>query len=122
MQLELAIGKGTAQIELHVSAPVRLAIHLAFEEAVRAAAVLLGAVEPEVGVAHQFFAGVAVAGRHGNADRGADHDLIAVDLIGRAQSLNQAGGEIVCLIGRDVGGQDDRELVATKSRQPGPRL
>ena len=75
VQLELAVGEGAPQIELHVAAPLRLAVHLALEEVVHAAAVGLGPIQRHVGVAHQLFRRRAVAGRQRDADAGADHDL-----------------------------------------------
>ena len=81
VHFEFAIGEGAAQIELHVAALLRLPVHLPFEEVMNAAAVGLGAVQRHVGVAHQFLAGVAVAGRERDADAGANDDLDAVDVI-----------------------------------------
>jgi hypothetical protein len=63
MQFELAIGESPAQIELHVAALLRLPVHLTLEKAMPPAAILFRAIKRQVGVAHQFLAGAAVAGR-----------------------------------------------------------
>jgi hypothetical protein len=55
VQLELAIGEGAAQIELHVAALLRLEVHLALEEMMHAATVGLRPVQRHVGIAHQLF-------------------------------------------------------------------
>ena len=62
---------------------------------------------------------VAIAGRQRDADAGADHDLDAVDVVTGAQDLDQPGGEFAGLVRRDVGGQDDRKLVAA---EPGHQI
>jgi hypothetical protein len=61
MQFEVAIGESAAQIELHIAALLRLTIHLALEEAMHTAAFGLGPVQCHVGIAHQLFAGIAIA-------------------------------------------------------------
>ena len=55
-----------------------------------AAAVALGAVQRQVGVAHQLVGVDAVVRADGDADAGADHDLMAVDVVGRAERLDDA--------------------------------
>ena len=119
VQFEFAVGESAAQIELHVAALLRLPVHLPLEETMNAAAVRLRPVQRHVGVAHQFLAGLAVAGRKRNPDAGADHDLDAVDVVTGAQYLDQPGREIARLVRGDVGGQNDRELVAA---EPGDEI
>ena len=116
VQLEFAIGKGAPQVDLHVTAFLRLQIHFALEEMMHAAAVVLGAVQRHVGVAHQLFAVVAVAGRQRDADAGADHDLDAVHVIGFAQRVDQPQRKVVGVVGRNFASQHDRKFVAAESR------
>ena len=84
MQLELAGLHGTAQVGLERAALLHLQVHAVLEEAEGAAAVGLGAIEREVGVAQELLGAGAVGRADGDAHAGADHDLMAVDLVGRA--------------------------------------
>ena len=90
VQLELAGRQRLAQVLLHDAAGLHLQVHRGFEETERAAAVALGAVEREVGVAQQFVGVRSVAGTDRNADADADHGLLAVDVIGLAQRVDDA--------------------------------
>ena len=90
VQLEFACRQRLAQVLLHDAAGLHLQVHHGFEEAERAAAVALGAVEREVGVAQQFVGVRSVAGADRNADADADHGLLAVDVIGLAQRVDDA--------------------------------
>jgi hypothetical protein len=49
------------------------------------------------------------------ADAGADHDLVAVNIVAGAQHLDQPVGEVAGLVRRDVGGQHDCEFVAAET-------
>ena len=60
-------------------------IHLALEEARGAGAVALGAIEGQIGVLEQLVGIVAVARADGNADRGADDDLVVIEVEGGAK-------------------------------------
>ena len=82
VQLELAVGERLAQVELERAARLQPRVHLGLEEAVDAAPVRLGAIERHVGVLQQLVGVVAVARRDGDADAGADHHLVAVDVEG----------------------------------------
>ena len=116
VQLELAGRQRLAQVLLHDAAGLHLQVHLGFEEAERAASVALGAVEREVGVAQQLVGARTVAGADRDADADADDGLLAIDVIGLAQllddALRQRGG-----VGRfrDRGLHDD-EFVAAHAR------
>ena len=79
VQLELAGRQRLAQVVLQRAPRLHLRVHLRLEEAVGAAAVALGAIEREVGVAHQLVGARAVGRADGDADAGADHHLVAVD-------------------------------------------
>ena len=85
VELELAGRQRLAQVVLQGAPRLHLRVHLRLEEAEGAAAVALGAVERQVGVAHQLVGLVAVRRADGDADAGADHHLLAVDLVGRAR-------------------------------------
>ena len=85
VELELAVGQRLAQVELQLAARLHVGVHVRLEEAVDAAPLALGAVQGEVGVLEQLVGIGAVAGRHGDADAGADRDLMAVDVEGLAR-------------------------------------
>jgi hypothetical protein len=89
VQLEFACRQRLAQILFHDAAGLHLQVHHGFEEAECAAAVALGAVEREVGVAQQFVGVRSVAGTDRNADADADHGLLTVDdVIGLTQRVD----------------------------------
>ena len=116
VQLELAGRQRLAQVLLHDAAGLHLQVHRGLEEAERAAAVALGAVEREVGVAQQFVGARSVAGTDRNADADADHGLLAVDVIGLAQRIDDALRQRRGLGGvRDRGLHDD-EFIAAHAR------
>ena len=90
VQLELAFHQRPAQVELHAAPRLHLRVHLRLEEAVGAAAVALGAIERKIGVAQKLVGISPVRGTHGDADAGADDHLLAVDLVGLAQRIDDA--------------------------------
>jgi hypothetical protein len=51
VEFELAVGKGATQVDFHLAALLRQAVHFPFEEAVSTSAVGLGAVKRHVSVA-----------------------------------------------------------------------
>src|ERR1700682_5609289 len=114
VKFKFAIRESATQIKLHIAAFLRLPVHLPLEEPMNAAAIRFRPIQRNVGVAHQFLAGVAVAGRKRDADAGANDNLDAVDVISGAQYLDQPGRIVARLVRRDIGGQYDRELVAAK--------
>ena len=116
VDLELAVGDGLAQVELERAARLQPLVHLALEEAVRAAAVALGEVERHVGVLQQQVGVGAVVRRDGDADAGADHDMPAVDVVGPADQLDDARGELAALLGPADVGLHHREFVAADAR------
>ena len=87
VELEFAGRQRLAQILLHDAAGLHLQVHRGLEEAESAAAVAFGAVQREVGVAQQLVGGQAVARADRDADAGADHGLMAVDVEGLADRM-----------------------------------
>ena len=79
-QAELAARQGDLEPLLEHAAMLQRVVHAALEEVVVAAALALGAIERGIGVLEQRFDVVAVARRERDADRGADVDLVALDL------------------------------------------
>ena len=80
----------------------------------------LGPVEGEIGILEQLVGIGAVARRDGDADAGADRDLMAAELEGLADRLDDAGCERRGgdrLLGRDLhdGRTRRRRAVATVS-------
>ena len=116
MQLEFACRQRLAQVLLHDAAGLHLQVHHGFEEAECAAAVALGAVEREVGVAQQFVGVRSVAGADRNTDADADHGLLAVDVVGLAQRIDDALRQRSGLGGICDRGLHDHELIASHPR------
>ena len=85
IHVQLVRQHGAAQFHFKMTPRLHARIHLRFKEAERALAVRLGAVEREVGALEQFVGVDAVAGRHRNADGGADQHLMAHDIVGFAE-------------------------------------
>ena len=114
-QLELAGLQRAAQVQLQGAARLQLLVHGAFEEMIGAAPVGLGAVEGHVGLFQQLVGVLAVGGRGGHADAGADHHLMALQVEGRGHGLDDASRQT-----RGPGhvlqaGLDHGELVAAQA-------
>ncbi len=112
VKLEFAGRQRLAQVLLHDAAGLHLLVHRGLEETERAAAVALGAVQRKVGVSEQLVGSIAVARADGNADAGADHRLLAVDVIGLADpcdDLLRERGRVSGIRDRSL---DDDEFVA----------
>ena len=90
---ELSALQRLPQIELQQAPRLHLRIHLGVEQPIDAATVRLRAIQGEVGAAQQLVGIHAVLRREGNADTGADDDLVAGDIERRLDQLDQAGGE-----------------------------
>ena len=73
-------------------------------------------VKSHVGVADQFVAVDAVVRRQGNADAGADFNVVAVDRIGFADGGDQPFRETRGVARNRQDALDDRELVASEPR------
>ena len=88
-------GKGRAKVALDHALARQKVVHVAGENLVAAAAVLLGLVKRDVGLAQQV-GGVGVGSvRDGDADRGADEDLVAKQAEGLAELAQQALAELL---------------------------
>ena len=79
-----------------------------------AAPFALGAVERHVGVAQQLVGLGAVGGRDGDAEAGADHDLMAEHVEGLRDRFDDAAGKLG-RVGRPRADLNDRELVAAEA-------
>ena len=108
-----------AQVDLDLAAALGAGVHSGLEEAEGAARVVLGARQRHVGVLQQLLGFVAVAGRHRDADAGADDDGMAVEQIGIADRLQQPLGEQHGILGPRQPALDDREFVGV---EPGQRI
>ena len=116
VELELACRQRLAQVALQRAAHLHLRVHLVLEEAVGAAAVGLGAVECEIGVADELVGRRSVERAHGDADAGADHHLMPLDHVGSADDLDDAMCQRRGIGGLRDGRLDDGELVAAHAR------
>src|SRR5690606_6112662 len=81
-QLELVVLDGFAQVGFEQLAAGKVGVHRRVVETGAVAAFVLGAVQRDVGEAHDVGGGAALAVDHGDADRGADNDVLAVDGVG----------------------------------------
>ncbi len=84
------------------------------EKAVGVAPVTLGQIERQVRALEQLFATATVAGIEADADAGGHHQRAAADGDRIAQSLQDALGEMACLVRPGEAGQD-AEFVTTKA-------
>ena len=117
IDFELPALQRRAQVEFQDPPRLRARVHPGLEEAVGAAAVLLGAVQRKIGLLQQFVGVLAVFGRQRNADTDADDELMTGDLVGRGDLLDHVAGE------HGDGGRlaiaaelHDREFVAAQPR------
>jgi len=116
MHLERAGRHCIAQIDLEPAARLQAGVHLRLEEAAGTLAVALGAVERHVGVFQKPVGIVGVVRRERNADRGADGDEMAVEIVRIAEDFDDALGQRGNLLRRlDVGLQHG-EFVAAEPR------
>ena len=116
VELELAGGQRLAQILLHDATGLHLQVHRRLEEAECAAAVALCAVQREVGIAQQFVGPQPVARPDRDADAGADHGLMAVDVERLADRCDDALRQRSRLGGIGDRGLHDDEFVAAHPR------
>ena len=102
-----------AQVVLDELALEQIGIHRGVVDASPVAALVLGAIERHVGVAHDVGRTADVLVDQGDADAGADHDAVVADAVGRAKRCDHPVGEPLQrhMIAAEVG--DDGELVAS---------
>ena len=79
-----------AQVGFQELAAGQVGVHRRVVDAGAVAALVLGAVERHVGIAHDVGGAGAIAVDHRDADRGADHDVLAADGVGRAERGDDA--------------------------------
>ena len=115
VKVKFAFQDCLAQFELECAARLHARVHFGFEKPEFAAAICLGAIEREIRILHQCIRCRAIGRPNGDANAGAHHNLMSLDVIGGTNDLDQAGRErvgIEPLRGRDL---NNRELVATQS-------
>ena len=112
---ELAALDRLAEVVFEDLALGRLAVHRRLVEAMLAAARRLGRIEREVGVADQRVGAGAAGVADGDADRGADRDLVAFDRIGPRDLLDQRPGERLQKADVDRAGKHRLEFVAAEA-------
>ena len=115
-QLELAVGDACAQIGLHGAAGLLPGVHLRLEEADGAAAVLLGTVQRQIGLAQQRISRGAVDRGHDDADAGPDHDLGPVDRERCADRFGDPARDGAGVFRPLQPGHQDRELIRAQPR------
>ncbi len=105
-----------AQVGFQQLAVGQVGIHRRVVDAGAVAAFVLGAVERHVGIAHDVGGAAAVAVDDGDADRGADHDVLAADRVGRADRGDDALRQRHHLHAVVADRGDHREFVAAEPR------
>ena len=95
MQLEAALRERPAQVELQRTARLRAGVHLGLEEAESAAPIGLGPIHRQIGALQKIVRVEmdSVGAEDGDADAGADEDLMLVDDARRLDGVDQAAGQ-----------------------------
>jgi hypothetical protein len=112
---ERAILDGATQLRVFQVATVRAGVHAGGVEPIAAAALLLGAIQREIGLGEQPLEFAAVLRADTDADAGADVHLVVVHLERAAQRLDQRLGHGAPDFGRTGIGHQHRELVAAQA-------
>src|SRR5438477_4299422 len=90
IEFEFVALERLAKIELQFTALLHLRVHFRLKEMVSAASIGLGAVKLHVGIAQELIGLAAVGRRHGDADAGADDQLVTLHL----EWLGQLGDDL----------------------------
>ncbi len=90
-------------------------IHIAIVKPVAVAALGLRAIEREIGIAHELIDFAAIVGRLRDADAGADHHLLPVDFISRADGLEQPRRDLQRRVAAAADHMDDGKFVAAEA-------
>ena len=113
---EAVVADRVQQIAFQELALRKVGVHRRVVDAGAVAAFVLGAIERHVGVAQDVGGVAGAAVDHGDADRGADDDVVAVDRIGRADGGDDAAGDRLQRIRIGGADGDDGEFVAAEPR------
>ena len=116
IEFEFARRERVAQIEFQRAAGAQTGVHVRFEKAEDAAAVLLGPVERHVGVLQKEIGRLAIVRRKRDAGAGTDHDLVALDFVRLAHELHDAISQGARLMRSGEPHLQHREFIAAKSR------
>jgi len=114
INLEFFIGERLTQIEFEHAARLDRLGHLVAEEAERAAAGCLGAVQRHIGILQEMVS-ADIGFRQGNTDTGADFDLMIVDLVALAEPFDDAARQIGGIMTGPDGALEDHEFVTTET-------
>ncbi|MCY1409390.1 hypothetical protein D9M71_247390 [compost metagenome] len=117
VQDELAVAQGLAQLGLQRQPADGQVMHAVVEEFEAVLAQGLGAVHGQVRMAEDFFRRFVAQGAGGDADAGADVELLAIDQEGRFQGAHQALGDQRRGVGSIDAVQQDGEFIAAHPRQ-----
>jgi hypothetical protein len=97
VQLECLALQRVAQVQFQIAPRQGVRFHLGLEPAPCAAALGLCPVQRHVGVAQELVRVEAGRGQR-DADAGRDHDLVAVEVVGAGDRVEQARGERLALL------------------------
>jgi len=113
-QLEPARGQGIAKVLFELAAFLGISVQVRRVEVMSPAAAVLGRIEREIGIADDRLAGHPVVGRDGDADRGADHHPVAVDLVWFGQGHDDPLGAVSQGVAGAAAGDDYLKLVTAE--------
>jgi hypothetical protein len=117
VDLEFVALQRHPQVEFQQPPGLGAGIHPGFEEAVGAAAVRLGSIERQIGILQELIGILSVLGRQRNADADPDNELVAADIVGRGDLLDdEAGKGCDCRRVAVAAKLHDREFVSAESR------
>ena len=113
---ELVGGDRAAQLRLELHPPQQRRVHALLVEAIGAGAVVLGAVERDVGVAQHLVGGRLLAAvDQGDAGGGGDREPAAGELERLGERVEQVAGHLRGGLGRGAGLEQHGELVAAEA-------
>ncbi len=116
-QHEFVARQRAAQVGLDLHALGIGRLHAGFPELQAAAALRLGLVHGDFGLADQAVDHVAVIRRHAGADADRDVDFVALDVHRLGQHLDDLAADVVDVAARHQGRQQHGEFVAAQARQ-----
>src|SRR5439155_26932069 len=91
--LELPRWECPSQVAFESATGLHLCVHLLLKKAVGTAAVAFGAVEREIRIANDLVRTHSIRRANGDADAGADDDLMSFDLVRRTERLDYPVGK-----------------------------
>jgi hypothetical protein len=119
IHLELIAPYRFAQIDFQRAPPVGFGLHLIRIDLEAVAPIALRSIERKIGIAQDLVDALTMGGNQGDPDAAADDDRVAVDLIRRADRLDQPRSQNSRAVQQIAvcGLCNNRKLVATETRR-----